>query len=591
MSNLLSLHDYQEECVNAIRDSTEKRVAAIIPTGGGKTLCFAHLGKRYLDQYPNRRVLILSHTDELVNHAREEFSQAAPHLGIGIVKGNVREVNAPVISASVASLHNTARREEIQDVGLIIVDESHHARAPSYMRILEHYGAFNDDSPVKTVGFTATLSRGDKKSLADVWERVVFSRDILWMIRHGYLLDVRGKRVEVPDLDFSGISKRAGDYAEGQLGRALTGSLAPELTAKAYAEHASDRSGLLFAPTVASAIVMAQALREVGITSEVVHGNMAIEDRREVIGQFNRGDIQVISNCMILTEGFNAPRASCVVIARATRSAPLYQQMVGRALRLFPGQSDALILDVVGASLVHDLRSLVDLTDVGISYDEEKSLSELVEIAERETAPDSTPIYYGPTQVKEFNPLVRDSKYVWLTSRGGSYFLSAGEVYVFLVPSERIPCTCSGHCLKLKSRDYYNARKCIGNHKGDMCITCKGTAFIYSGTWSVAWCSKINSIQYPAKTGDMTDHTGLDLEYAFAWGEDVAQEMRGVDTDRLATKGSKWRGGKASYKAMTYAYARGMTVWPGMTAGELSDSIAVDVASGRIDEIVTRLSC
>lgn len=557
MSSILPLRPYQQECVESVEQyfaDGGKRGAVVLPTASGKTIMFSHLGKRFVEQHPNKKVLILSHTDELVNQAKNKFSQQAPGLHVGIVKANVREVAAPVISASVQSLRNPKSRSDIRDVGLIIADECHHFVAKTFLEVLEHYGAFDDSSPVKIAGFTATLSRGDEKKLADVWEKVVYTKDILWMIRNGYLLDVIGKRVEVPDLDFSKIKKRAGDYAEGELGQALTDSLAPELTAKSYVEHASDRSGLLFAPTVSSAYVMSQALREQGINCEVVHGALPMHERRDIIRRFDKGEIQVISNCMALSEGFDSPRASCVVIARQTKSAILYAQMIGRGLRLYPGQKDALILDVVGASRMHDLRSLIDLTDENISLDENLSLAQRAEQAEQEnedSGTDDANHYYGPVEVKDFDPLVRDSQRVWLQTRGGTYFLSAGEVYVFLVP-------------------------CVGDCGADQ--------------WDVAWCSKPNSIKYPVKTGGFTDHRGVDLSYAFAWGEDTAEEMGGASTDWLCTKGKSWRKSKASPKSLKLARGRGLDVDYRMSGDEVSNLIDADIASGRIDAVVSRIT-
>src|SRR5215208_4795816 len=102
----------------------------------------------------------------------------------------------------------------------------------------------------------------------------------------------------------------------------------------------------LFRSTVEMAHEMAEALRGEGITATGIDGGMALGDRRRVLAEFARGDVQVVCNCMVLTEGFDAPWCSAVVIARPTSSAPLYVQMAGRALRPHPGKRDALILDV-----------------------------------------------------------------------------------------------------------------------------------------------------------------------------------------------------------------------------------------------------
>lgn len=608
MRSALALRDYQEECITGIREAWAggyRRPAAVLPTGAGKTVVFSNLGKRHIDEFNKQRVLVLVHTDELVRQAVDKFTMVAPDLSVGIVKGKVNEVSRNVVVASVQSLRNAKRRAELRAVGLIVVDECHHAAASTYRTILEHYGSFDGDCPVRTVGFTATLARGDNKSLADVWDTVAYKRDILFMIKRGYLLDVRGKRIEVPDFDLSNVKKRGGDYAEGDLGQALTDSMAPELVAKAYIEHAHDRAGLLFAPTVASAYVMMEGLRAEGITCEVVHGAQATNERRDVVRRFEAGEIQVIANCMALTEGFDSPRASCVVIARPTKSAPLYQQMVGRALRLFPGQTDALVLDVVGASRAHDLRSLIDLTDADVREEtvDELTLSEAAEESERLEALEDEQasselfdeMYNGPTEVKEFNPLVRDSKRAWHKTYGGTYFISGGnDVYVFLVPCQGTSvCKCDGDC---RDAAGYTEACVDGRHPftgkdyAQNCYACKdGVVECGEDLWDVAWCSKPSSLMYPVKTGGFTAHKSLPMEYAFAWGEDVAEELGGDTMDHFTGKSKRWRRDHPTVKQLRELERLGLTAPSGASGGDVSQLIEVEKGSDRIDKVVPRL--
>jgi superfamily II DNA or RNA helicase len=444
----LRLRDYQSATIRALHtrwDAGDRRVAAVLPTGAGKTVVFSHLSSGFVADNPGRRVLILAHTDELVSQAVKKLRDVAPHLRVGVVKASRNDVRAQVIVASVQSLRSEKRRNQIRNVGLVIVDECHHAAATTYRTILEHYGAFAEypSNESLVAGFTATLARGDKLSLADVWQSVAYRKDIAFMIRAGYLLDLTGRRVEVDDLDLKNVKRSGGDYQAASLGEAMTASLAPEIVARAYLEHASDRSGVLFAPTVSAAQAFAGALDDLGVKTEVVHGGMPVTERRAIIARFEAGVTQVISNCMVLTEGFDSPRASCVVIARPTRSAPLYQQMVGRALRPYPGQTQALVLDVVGASQVHGLASLIDLSEKPIRLAPDQSFLDAVdELEEAEPEePGARPklVHRGPVKVVEFDPLARDSKRVWMATHGGHYFLSAGTgkgaVYVFLVPA------------------------------------------------------------------------------------------------------------------------------------------------------------
>lgn len=578
-STLLKPRDYQLECIRAIHtkwDAGISRPASVLPTGAGKTVVFSHLAESYLQANPAKRVLILSHTDELVLQAAAKMRNVAPHREVGIVKAERNDIHAHVISASVQSLRSPARREKIRNVGLIIVDEAHHAVAATYVAILRHFGALAPEDATAdwkptclAAGFTATLVRADQGKLSEVWQDVAFRRDIAFMIRRGYLLDVRGKRVEVPEFDLSRVKKSGGDYAEGSLGEALIDALAPEVVAKAYVEHASDRQGLIFTPTVDSAYAFAEAFNEAGIKTEVVHGALARDARREILQRLADGDTQCVANCMVLTEGFDNPKVSCAVIARPTKSTGLYQQMVGRVLRpdLTLPQAErghALIMDVVGVSRKHDLRSLVDLTsreDLE-EVDEDLSLLELEDLIleEEEILGGSLPAeddsyYAGPVETVEFDPLGRDSTRAWAVTPAGTYFMSAGgQGYVFLSESLSGP----------------------------------------AGTFDVVWCSKELRPQSHVPQAGMTEHKGLSFEMAISWGEEVALEMGGHGAKALTGKKSPWRNKPASSAQVWKARRYGIQVpmrWddetiPDITSGELSTLIDAAMASQRIDPLV-----
>jgi superfamily II DNA or RNA helicase len=560
VSQILPLRDYQRKALDALRADWAdgiRRAAVVLPTGAGKTVVFAHLTAWWRANHRSR-VLVVAHRDELVNQAAEKLQAIAPHLSVGIVKGARNEVNRDVIVASVQTLRSAARRERVYDVGLIIVDECHHATAPTYRAILAHYGAMGYDAMsgehhgrdlALAAGFTATLARGDGASLGEVWQKVSYRRDILDMIRAGHLLNPRGKRVTVEDLDLDAVARRHGDYADGALGAALTASLAPEATAKAYLEHASDRSGVVFAPTVESAYAFAAAFSDAGIRTETVHGAQAIDERRGVFARAHDGATQVVTNCMVATEGTDVPRWSCAVIARPTQSAPLYVQMVGRVLRPFPGQTDALVLDVVGVTSKHQLRTIADLS--GKTFREPPDEDELLtEASDREDAEElelgeergdglggvETEYIDGRTVVREVD-LFAGSRQQWLQTDGGAWFVPAGpDHFVFLAPGER------------------------------------------PATFDVCWTHKSE------RRGGWTDHRGVELEYAMAWGEDVASEYHGFET--YASKSASWRRGGASLKQKDYARGLGIIFAEDVTKPELANLITQAVASRRIDAVI-----
>ena len=584
-SALLPMWDFQRKAVASIFKSWREqatRPATVLPTGSGKTVVFAHLAEQYLAANKDKRVLVLAHTDELVNQAVEEMHPVTPDRGIGIIKGTRNETDATVIVASVQSLRTPARRDQVKDVGLIIVDECHHATAATYRAILQHYGALpKADAPedwqptCHAAGFTATLVRGDKDKLSDIWQTVAFRLSVAFMVRAGFLLDVRGKRIEVPDLDLGKVKVTGGDFDGDSLGEALDRTMAPEIAAKAYVEHCPDDKGLVFAPNVDSAHSFANAFNEVGIKTEVVHGKLPIEERRAIRRRLRAGVTQVVSNCMVLTEGFNEPSLRTVVIARATKSPGLYQQMVGRVLRpdrTLPvnERGTALVLDIVGASRKHGLASLVDLTTredrTEEDFSEDLSLLEMEDLFEEELQQGDgggvvPPAYYsGPVAVREFDPLSTGSKRTWGKTPDGHYYLAAGTGgYVFLVDSL----------------------------SGD------------PGTYDVVWCAKVHK---GAGSASMTEHCALSFDMAIAWAEEEATERGGFGTVSLTTKKAKWRKEPATGNQLYKLRGVGVTVdrdsegryvvdGEQLTKGMASELIEAKTAAYRIDPLVAAVKC
>lgn len=575
MSALLQLRDYQSEAIAELHrrwDAGATRVPMVLATGLGKTVIFAHLIADWTAANTGKRVIVLVHTDELVQQAYKKIKDVAPHLNVGIVKAAQNDVLARVIVASVQSLRAPRRRAQIRQVGMIVVDECHHATANTYRAILEHFGAWSSPNPygcepdsppqIKVVGFTATLARGDKQKLSDVWQECTFQRGIAFGIRRGYLLDVRGKRIIIPDLDLQSVKKSGGDFQDAALGDAMDAALAPSIIAAAYLEHAKDRKGLAFWPLVATAQHGAEAFNEAGIPSAVVHGGTPKEERRLILKKLHAGDIQVVHNCGVLTEGFDEPTVSCVVNARPTQSAPLYQQMVGRGLRpdlsLPPEQrGDCLVLDVVGVSRSHNLRTLIDLserTDDGFTDEdmEDMSLIEMedaFEEAEAENGQITVEEYYGETASEDFDPLNRTGIGAWLRTDGGTYFLpfSRGKghpgAYVLLPPGDE------------------------------------------PNTYDVAWLSESPANPIPEGVGGVTEHRGLSLEMAVSWGEEVLEDLGGSTALILAGAGKRWRKEPVSVPQQGWMRRRGLPL-EGMTKGDVSDLMSTVAATNRIDPIV-----
>jgi superfamily II DNA or RNA helicase len=502
------------------------RLAVVLPTGAGKTVVFANLITARHQQQAGR-TLVIAHREELLTQAAEKIRAVAPHLKVGIVKAERDEhQDADVIVASIQTLAVERRREAIRNVDLVIVDECHHAAAPSYMTVLEHFGAWRG---VPVAGFTATMTRADG-GLADVWEDVVFTLDILEMIDAGFLVDVKGKRVVVEGLDLDKVKTSRGDLQDSQLGQALDDSGAAGVVADAYKELAADRPGVVFTPTVATAMSMADAFNAAGIAAATVWGDMPRDERTDTLARYKAGDLQILANCMVLTEGFDAPWTSCAVIARPTKSAGLYCQMAGRALRLFEGKKDALLLDVMGASTRHKLASIVDLTGRNVGEPEEdQTLREAVTRQEEERA---KTLALKKLEWEEVD-LFHGSHVRWLRTHCGTWFIPISAESLYLVPGS------APHSYRVRLWDAQGAH--IPNPDPE----------------------------FP-------------LREAMKWAEGHAQRRGSL---QLLRRSANWRQKPPSSKQMAFCRTNRIPVPTGATAGDVSDLQAVHMVSSRLDRI------
>lgn len=524
MSETYRPRPYQRDAIEAITRGWQgptNRLAAVLPTGAGKTVIFANLISETLPRLPGR-ALVIAHREELIVQAAEKIRTVCPDLRVGIVKAERDEhQDVDVIVASVQTLAVQRRRAALRNIGMVIVDECHHAAAPSYMEVLDHFGAWRG---VPVVGFTATLTRMDG-GLSEVWQDVVITVDILDMISDGFLCDVRGKRVQVEGLNLDEVKTRNGDLVEGQLGQALDDSGALDVIAQAYTEHAADRPGVVFTPTVATAQSMADALAARGVVAAPVWGDMAREDRQSTLKRYAAGDVQVLTNCMVLTEGFDAPHTSCAVIARPTKSPGLYVQMAGRALRPAPGKTDALVLDIAGASTRHKLASLVDLTarEAG-ALEEGESLREAVE---RTEDTERRSAIAARIEWEEVN-LFGESPFRWVRTEAGTWVLPLEKgAFIYLV------------------------------RESD------------SRTYRVRRWSPVEGVQPPNRD------QALPLVDARRWTEQYVCRL----APQMVSKTASWRCSQPSAKQLSWCRYKGIKVPPGSTRGEVSDLQAAHQAA------------
>lgn len=367
---MLRLRDYQEEAIRTILSEYKAGVTrqlVIIATGGGKTVVFASLARVL-----KKPTLVLAHRDELVRQAADKFSIVWPEASLGIVKAQENDHQGKdVVIASVQTLSRPSRLNQFDKnrFGLMVVDEAHHVTAGTYVSVLNALGFMENDPKKLLLGVTATGFRGDGVGLGKVFQKITFQRSILSLIKAGYLVDIKGLAVKT-NTDISSVEIKRGDYDEKQLGNLLNTPERNQIIVQAFKQHAPNRRAIAFTVDVQHAVDLAAVFRANGVSAEAVWGDMPYKTRVEILEAFSRGDIQVVTNCGILTEGVDIPATDCVIMARPTRSRVLFVQMLGRGTRLYPGKQDCLVIDITDNCVRNDaltLPTLFGLDEVGDS--------------------------------------------------------------------------------------------------------------------------------------------------------------------------------------------------------------------------------
>jgi len=437
-----SLRPYQLEALEAIRReiaSGTMRTLVALPTGTGKTVVFAHLPEAL--GLGKKRLLVLAHREELLDQALAKFRVVNPDMRCAIEQADRYAGGAQVVIASVQTLRSVRLGGIDPDqFGAIVIDEAHHAIAKSYRAILNYFGCDQRQARIPVVGFTATPKRGDGVGLSKVFDSIAYDAPMLEMIDRGYLSRLAGVRLDTR-ANLDEVSIRAGDFVASQLSQAIDTSERNEMVVSGYLEHAGDRQKtLVFAVDVAHAEHLAFCFNRTGILrAAAVHGKMAKDDRRAVLAAFSAGDLDLVTNCMVLTEGFDEPGVDCIIMARPTKSGLLYTQMVGRGTRLAEGKKTCLVIDCTDNSARHDLVSISTLFGIpkrlNLQGQDAKVAAEQLEMAstrypwlDLDKLRTLDELDVATTKIEFFAPAVPAelqswTKFQWVKQAGGGYKL------------------------------------------------------------------------------------------------------------------------------------------------------------------------
>jgi ATP-dependent helicase IRC3 len=397
-----TLRPYQEQMrarAWAAFAAGHNRILEKAPTGTGKTVVFAGLPRyepiaRWLETFPQRHraMLVIAHREELLDQALEKIQRQNPGLMCCVEQGE-RHANyyADVVIASIQTLSarkftRLKRLLQRMTFRLVVVDEAHHAAAATYRTALALLGflpladisdqeniiaATHDDvvqmeralagwdsvAPRDRIllGVTATPNRSDAIGLGCVFQTIAYSYALKDAIADGWLVPIEPWAVETQE-DLTTVHTQAGDYNQKELAEAVNKQRRNQLALAAWREHADGLSTIAFTVDVQHAHDVAATFERDGVRAVPLSGKTPKEERRAILRDYTAGQIQLIANCMVLTEGTDLPRTECILHLKPTQSATLYEQMTGRGLRILPGKRRCVVIDLVDLTRKHSLQ-------------------------------------------------------------------------------------------------------------------------------------------------------------------------------------------------------------------------------------------
>ncbi len=333
----MQLRPYQQQLVTDIRLQYQlghRSVLAVLPTGGGKTVCFSYIAQAAAKK--GNRVLVLVHRAELLDQASR--AMPVPH---GIIAASRAMDLSHVVQ--VASVQTVARRLHLLPrdfFQLIVVDEAHHTSSDTWANVIEHFHA------AKLLGVTATPIRGDGRGLGEHYQVMVQGPTAQQLTDDGYLAPA--KVLAPPGFDSAGLRKRMGDFdikqAEQRVGTIMGDCVGH------YRTHLSGQTAIAFCCSVAHAEAVAHLFQSVGIAAASIDGTMDTSTRRQLLADLGTGRLKVLTSCALIGEGVDVRSVGGCILLRPTASVGLHLQMIGRCLRPQPGKK-AVVLDHVGNTL------------------------------------------------------------------------------------------------------------------------------------------------------------------------------------------------------------------------------------------------
>lgn len=337
----------------------EPRVLLGLPVGAGKTIVFSELIKRWMTEYPAMSIAVVAHRQELITQARDKLLKVWPegfrHIGLACAGVGPVDVRRPVLIGSVQTLTRRALKKQIH---LLIVDEAHRIPAVEtrgqYHALIGRLSSLNP--ALRVLGCTATPFRlghghiyGDdcKPGRTNIFPKLNYQIGLNELIDGGYLVPIRAKEGAGLAAELAQVKITGGEYDAAELNNLLLRGVHIQSAVDAYEKYGEGRGKvLIFAVSIEHAKKLAEAFHQAGHQAASVHSKMPDCDRRRVLWNFDHGQLKVLVNVGILTEGWDSPAVDLIMMCRPTKAPALFVQMIGRGTRPHPDKSDLLVLDL-----------------------------------------------------------------------------------------------------------------------------------------------------------------------------------------------------------------------------------------------------
>ena len=320
----MKLRDYQEELVGGIKQSMSAGNHSIIvqsPPRSGKTVVMAHIAKSATDK--NNKVLFFSHRKEINEQVYKTFEN--------------NEVNMDLVT--IGGVQSLVRKlDKLDEPTIILIDEAHHSKASSYKKIIDYF-----PNAYKLL-FTGTPVRLDGSGFDDIADDLILGKSVKWLQKHGRIAPFKYYAPQL--IDVSRLKKRAGEFTKQSVDDTMKTVIYGDVI-KHYEKLAKGKQAIVYTHSVEASENVSKAFNDAGYVSIAVSGKTPKEERETAMRAFRNGDLKIMVNCELFTEGIDLPNVDVCIMLRPTQSLSLYLQFAMRALNPREGKT-AIIIDHVG---------------------------------------------------------------------------------------------------------------------------------------------------------------------------------------------------------------------------------------------------